>query len=326
MANGRRKKITLEEIQKRIKNVHGDTITIVPESYVGVRFKATFLDKDYGEWISYVTNVTAGHCHPKRGHLNSQKTNIEKYGSISPLGGKEIRKKIEATNLERYGCTNVLASESIKEKASETMIERYGFKNPQQVPVIREKTLQTNLEKYGFKHPYQSKIIFDKMKNDYFEKYGVENPFQLKSVRNKIKLTCLERYGVENPSQNSEIFKKTQRTKKQTKCLKHWKTGSEIICRGSYEIAVVNWLNLNQIDYDWQISFRIPDDINLNASIRNKVYNVDCLIYGKEQNTYVEIKGYWMQQISKLKWEWFHETHPNSELWTYDVLKNKEIL
>jgi hypothetical protein len=39
------------------------------------------------------------------------------------------------------------------------------------------------------------------------------------------------------------------------------------------------------------------------------------------EQKYVEIKG-WMRDDAKLKWDQFLEIHPDSELWTLDVLRS----
>lgn len=95
----------------------------------------------------------------------------------------------------------------------------------------------------------------------------------------------------------------------------HWKTGRSIACQGGYEVAVVNWLNREKIDYDWQIVFKMPDG----SSYRIDLYLCDI-------DKFVEIKGFWRTERSKEKWDWFHATYPNSELWMKSELKQQGIL
>ena len=325
---GRRKPISIEEVKRRVFAVHGDVVRIVPETYVGVRFKATFIDKEHGTWEAWVTNVTQGHGHSSRGHLRSQQTNLEKYGSISPLGGKEVREKIEATNLERYGDKNVLgAGSSLLKKRDQTMLERYGAVNPQQVPEIRERTKATMVGRHGAPHPYQSQEIMERMQASNVEKYGVPNTWQVTAIRDQIRETCIERYGVENPAQDPMIHERSTRNAAKVKQLVHWKTGRTLQCRASYEVTFVEWCNANRIDFDWQIRFKTP---LLTPGGRRSVYFVDAFIKdGVHANTYVEIKGTFDRKngdVGRVKWEWFHAEHPNSELWTGDVLKAMGIL
>ena len=82
-----------------------------------------------------------------------------------------------------------------------------------------------------------------------------------------------------------------------------------------YEVKVVKYLNKSMIDFDWQIPFKRRD---------GKVYF--CDLYIKKDNLYVEIKGHWMQEISKRKWKWFHRKYPNSKLWDQKKLRSMGIL
>lgn len=42
-------------------------------------------------------------------------------------------------------------------------------------------------------------------------------------------------------------------------------------------------------------------------------------------DVWIEIKGYFIKDAQE-KWEWFHNTYPNSQLWNKEVLKQKGIL
>jgi hypothetical protein len=320
------KRISIEVVEERVKAAHGDVVTLNRETYVGVAKKATFVDRDYGEWTAFVTNVTLGHGHPARGHEQSQQTNIQKYGSISPLGNSTVRKKLKATNVERYGVENVLCrGSSVRDTVKETMVIRYGVDNPQKVPSIKEKTKATHLLRHGVEFPYQSDVILKKAQGTYLKNYGVINPMQALETREKAQQTCLDRYGVRNPAQDPEIYKRSQASK--VTVVQHWKTSEELQCRCSYELAVVTWLNERHIDFDWQIPFAIPNADDVHAGIRGRVYYIDLLLKdGELGGTYVEVKGRWRQDISKLKWEWFNHTHPTAQLWTNDVLRALGIL
>lgn len=125
--------------------------------------------------------------------------------------------------------------------------------------------------------------------------------------------TFLEKYNVKHPSQHDEIALKIARKTKNSSIKKHWKTKKELICQASWEAAVVDYLNKNKIDFDWQIIFRLPN---------GSTYRVD--LYLKSEDLYVEIKGY-MRETARKKWSWFHKNFPNSQLWTKDVLISKGI-
>jgi hypothetical protein len=319
--------VLLAEVEKRIFDKHGDTVKIVPESYAGVAKKARFLDRDFGEWETFVTCVFNGHGHKLRGKQNSQKTNLKKYGSKSPLGNEKIRSKIETTNLLRYGCSNAFGNKAIRQAAKDTMLERYGVDNPQKNKEIREKTLATNVERFGVQHPYQSEVITQKMKQTNLEHWGVENPWQSPEIRDKIKSTCLRRYGAENPAQSSEAQKKSSEKQHRVTVVEHWRTGEKLKCIASYEAAFVEWCNKNRVDFDWQVKFVTPV---LTPGGKDSVYFVDTYIKtGTFAGTYVEIKGTFNRKngdVGRKKWEWFHAEHQNSQLWDKEVLVRLGIL
>lgn len=130
----------------------------------------------------------------------------------------------------------------------------------------------------------------------------------------KRRQTFFKKYGVFNASQVPEIATKQSKTSNNCYILFHWKTNEEIICRGSYEKRVVEWLNKNKIDFDFQIPFDMPN---------KKRYFVDLFL--KDQNLWVEIKGY-KRPKNMEKWFWFHKEHPNSELWDEKKLKEMKLL
>jgi hypothetical protein len=125
--------------------------------------------------------------------------------------------------------------------------------------------------------------------------------------------TFLRKYNVKHPSQDNEIALKIARKTKHASLKRHWKTKKLLVCQASWEAAVVDYLNKNKIDFDWQLTFRMPDGSS---------YRID--LYLTREDIYVEIKGY-MREVALKKWKWFHKTFPNSELWTKDVLVSKGI-
>lgn len=101
----------------------------------------------------------------------------------------------------------------------------------------------------------------------------------------------------------------------------HWKTNEEIICVASYEIATVKYLNENKIEFEWQSKkFQTPF---LTKTKKFKTYRPDLYLINEDK--WIEIKGYFRDD-DKEKWDWFHEKHPNSELWDKKKLKELGIL
>lgn len=126
--------------------------------------------------------------------------------------------------------------------------------------------------------------------------------------------TILEKYGVEHISKNKDIRNKQIKSLNTSYVLSHWQTNEEILCQGSWEKKVVEWLNKNKIDFDWQIPFNMPT---------GQVYFVDCFL--KKENLYIEIKGKFWDEDSLNKWNWFHFKYENSQLWNRPVLRQKGI-
>lgn len=95
----------------------------------------------------------------------------------------------------------------------------------------------------------------------------------------------------------------------------HWKTQEELICKGGWEASVVDWLNDNKVNYDWQVSFKLSD---------SRTYIID--FYDKDRNTYIEIKGWWRDDAFE-KFSQFKKDYPllKVEIWDKQVLLQKNI-
>lgn len=132
------------------------------------------------------------------------------------------------------------------------------------------------------------------------------------STENSVQ-TFMKRYNVRHPSQHNEIALKIARKTKHASLKRHWKTKEVLVCQASWEAAVVDFLNKTKTDFEWQLTFRMPD---------GSTYRID--LYLIKEDKYVEIKGY-MREVAERKWKWFHKTFRNSELWTKEVLLSKGI-
>jgi len=247
----KRKTIPLPEIKRRLEEIHGDDLKIIDESYKGSASHAVFLDKEFGEWTAWVSNVLQGHCHPDRAKLKIRETCIKKYGVPSPLHKGSVRESFENEREKIYGVRNAMQRPEVQEKVKSTLLNRYGVDNAQKLPEVRRKT-------------------------------------------------DLSRRG-------KEIFL-------------HWKTGESIITVGSYESSVVKWLNDKKIDFRWQIPFTIDTS---GGDLEGKVYFVDLqILSGEYTGKYIEIKGAWIRDTQKAKWNWFKSHHKdNALLWMLNDLK-----
>lgn len=155
-----------------------------------------------------------------------------------------------------------------------------------------------------------------KQKQTCLRKYGAESALDRKSkVRKKIDRTLMEKYGTKYISQVPEIAKKAAKSNNASYVLTHWFSSEKIVCIGSWERKVVEHLNKNKIDYLWQVqTFRMSN---------KRTYTPD--LYLPEEDLWIEIKGY-LRKDAKEKWDWFHKSYPNSELWDKKKLKEMEIL
>ena len=119
-------------------------------------------------------------------------------------------------------------------------------------------------------------------------------------------------------NRDASMYSRARKAMRTSTILKHWKTQEELVCVGSYETAFINWCNVNNIDFDWQIPHKMPDE---------RTYIVDAFIKtGEFANTWIEIKGY-MTDVGREKWEWFHEQFLfSSQLWEQQTLRKLGIL
>jgi hypothetical protein len=143
----------LEEVIAKIKEAHGDLVTIVESTYARTSVKAKFIDKNFGMWETWVGSVMAGRQHPDRVREQIKKTNLERYGFEHPMQNKILRAKADATVLERYGTKNISSNEEIKAKKRATTLKNFGTEYPSQNETVRQKQKDTNVQRYGVTSP-----------------------------------------------------------------------------------------------------------------------------------------------------------------------------
>mgnify|MGYP001568999844 CR=1 FL=1 len=283
--------LTLKEVKRKIFEIHGNEVVLDEATYIDTHKRCYFFDKDFGKFESTVNRVIV----QKSGHPNKK--------------GQKIRK---------------------------TCQKRYGIENPSQIPEVREKKSiqsRTPIEeiKLKIKEIHADNLTIDEttyldtqtkarfVDKDFGEwwvaPYRVLSGHGIWARRYDVfQKTCKEKYGVNHPSKVASIAKKQAKNQNNSYVLYHWKTNEEVVCRGSYEKKVIEYLNKNQIDFDFQIPFDIPD---------GRRYFVD--LYLKDQNLWIEVKGYKREKNMK-KWDWFHSEYPNSELWDKQKLQQLGIL
>jgi hypothetical protein len=286
------KKISYTEAKERIQNIN-PKIEIDEKTYVNMSTKCLMVEDPYGEFWCKPNSITSG---KQKGHHLGSKT-------------KSIQ-----TCKEKYGTDHSFQSDTVKQKIKKTMIERYGTENPMHIEEAKEKMQNTNIERYGVKNPMQNRSIRQKTENTNRERYGCANPLQNSVILAKQEKTNMERYGGKSSMHSEEVYKKNLRSGRSITVLRHWKTEEEILCRGSYEVRVVEYFNLQKIDFAWQIRFILPN---------GKIYVCDA--YLPLEDKYIEIKGFWRNDALE-KWKIFQIMQPNSELWDKAKLRSMKIL
>lgn len=175
--------------------------------------------EDITSYSSAIVDVECQLCNA----INKKKYFDFKYSIEKSQDGKYYCKKCsyentKKTNIIRYGYITPLNNKDVIKKSRETMIRNYGVDNI-------SKTIYTRSEK-----SLKMKENSSRLNDIIVEKYGT-NVSRLDWIKNKKRETTLKNYGVENPSQNAKIFEKAQKNGKKIKL--HDKMC--LFYRGTYE-------------------------------------------------------------------------------------------
>jgi hypothetical protein len=295
------KKLTVQEINSRVFKVHGDKIVLVDTTYIGTNKKAKFIDKIYGEFWCKPCHVMAGTVSGKEGNLKKAKSQT--------LSLEEVKERI----LKIHG-ENVKIVENTYKKvgATATFIDKdYGKWKTSVHHVLngkvhKDRAIKTNTLKMVLSLEEIKKRIFDVhgdvveiIENTYVSFYNeawfvdklhgkwkstpaniISGSGHRNRTSEKRKNTFIKRYGVEYNQQILEVALQTARSQAKSTIKFHWKTEEELVCQAGWEPKVVDYLNINQINYDWQPRvFEIPD---------GKTYRPD--FYLIDRDVWVEIK------------------------------------
>jgi len=119
-------KLDIDQIKIRLAKNCYNLIFLDDFTYVNIKTKCRFIDKEYGEFYAIPDNVIRGKAnHTKRKSKNRRQTNLKRYGAICPAKNKKILKKMYNTNLKRYGTKYPIQLESVKEKTKQTCLKKY---------------------------------------------------------------------------------------------------------------------------------------------------------------------------------------------------------
>ena len=124
-------------------------------------------------------------------HETAAKTNIERYGSSSPLGNPEIYARTQQTMLNNYGVTSYVKTKEFKRQKIETQLKLYGDPN------------YTNREKA------------DKTFKNNHDGISLAEYSKTQEAKDKVAKTNNERYGGPSPMCSEEVRLKSQQTKEE---------------------------------------------------------------------------------------------------------------
>jgi hypothetical protein len=262
---------------------------------------------------------TYGFIHPLQSpeiKNKARNTCLETYGTYYPSQALEVQIKTRNTYLQRYGVENAMHVPDFKAKQIETVKQRYHVENISKSEAIKQQKRETSLKNYNVEYHNQSEEGKKTRKKTNLERFGYENPSQSPEIKEKKRQTTQKNFGVDWPQQSPVVAAKTPNPKYKKVIREHWLTNENLSCTGSYELAVVDYLNKNKINFLWQSQ---TFQLQTGRTYRPDAYLID-------QDKWIEIKGYWRRD-SEEKWNEFHtQIHPNSELWTKDTLISKGVL
>jgi hypothetical protein len=287
------RRLPLNEIKLRIKKAHGDIVLLDETTYTGKisKVKCRFVHTIYGEWWSTIERVMSGCGHPNGENEKRKQTFIKNYGVDHPNKTEAIKRKI--------GLKNTKSIKEIKKIIKKIYGNEVTMVDSTYVNATTKATFFHKI--YGFWKALPTNVL-----------KGHISP---KASNDKRMKTCLDRYGAPFLAQVPEIALKQAKTSNRSSVKNHWKTGEELVCQGSYESKVVDYLNSRQINFVWQPkTFTMPN---------GRTYRPDLLL--SKTNVWVEIKGY-MREDAQKKWDWFKSEHPTAELWDKKKLKEMGIL
>lgn len=112
------KKLTVNEVKRRVKEAHHGIISLDETTYSNVGAKATFIDVTYGKWEACPYNVFNGHGHPARSREKCAQTCLDRYGVPNVMMRPEVIKKSDKKRNEITHLTHWLTGDDIMCRAS----------------------------------------------------------------------------------------------------------------------------------------------------------------------------------------------------------------
>jgi hypothetical protein len=311
----------IDTIKRKVFEIHGDRVTMDESTYVGAYKECRFVDYEYGEFYCRPARVIRrGTGHPARTMQRREATCMRRFGVTTALLDPATKEMARQTSLAHFGTEHPTQNDEVKARIAQTCLERFGTTSALGNDDVRKKGAQTCMERYGTDVVLRSPGVKARVIATNLERYGCEWSAQNPDIRSKTDKTMHVRYGGPSSMNDHDVAKRNARAQTRSVRLTHWSTGEELVCIGSYEVRVVQYLNNHQIRFQWQpTTFKMPADDRGKA----KTYRPD--LYLTDAGAWVEIKGYFRKDARE-KWDWFHVDHPNSMLWDKEALKDLGLL
>lgn len=298
---------TLDDVKAMLFEVHGETVKIKDETFVGFKKPSVFIDVEYGEWTAPVYSICRGSCHKQRALKERRFTEQTIQKKLENIFGDTIKLKPGTykgydhecgfVDIE-YGEWTAFPQNVFKGNGHPLRsIKKRGENLRHTEKEIKQMLLLAHGGEVRLVGSYQGMLTPTAFENDDGVFVAIPANVIHKKTSNPINI-------------NTEL-----QIKHNIYYEVHWKTKEKLVCQGSWEQKVVNYMNTFKLDYFWQ-----PKTFTTSFGKR---YRPD--MYVADWNVWVEIKGLW-RDGAKEKWEWFHSIYPNSELWDYKELKSLEIL
>jgi len=107
-------------------------------------------------------------------------------------------------------------------------------------------------EKNGMFGKHHSKVVKEKISKAAKKMFQNLTEEKKEAIKKKKEETMLKKYGVKHCMHNREIALKVAKAARNSVVKNHWVDNRELVCTASYESKVVDFLNKNKIEYNWQ--------------------------------------------------------------------------
>jgi hypothetical protein len=149
----------------------------------------------YKNYIQQTKDLDKYAC-SKCSHIKRVETVREVYGVDYTLQVEEYKKKKEKTNLKKYGSITPLGNVNIKEKIKKVNLEKWGFENPFQSELIKEKIKKTNtknnywiIDSENFdKYKRRVKTLTNKIKKELFKNWNGYDYYDNEYIKENLNL------------------------------------------------------------------------------------------------------------------------------------------